>query len=116
MPPRFAPILRKAMTGTFPRIRTVATGERSRRDKAWFRFLSWTISHTGETALATDHFKSRVLPFLTHLLAAVTRTPPAYDAVPASATPRRASFHWSQLWRTQIRREFDPAICQCGHV
>jgi hypothetical protein len=40
------------MTGTFPRIRTVATGERSRRDKAWFRFLSWTISHTGETALA----------------------------------------------------------------
>jgi hypothetical protein len=25
------------MTGTFPRIRTVATGERSRRYKAWFR-------------------------------------------------------------------------------
>jgi hypothetical protein len=72
MPPRFAPILRKAMTGTFPRIRTVATGERSRRYKAWFRFLSWTISHTGETALATDHFNP-VLPLLTHLFAAVTR-------------------------------------------
>jgi hypothetical protein len=64
MPPRFAPTLRNAMTGTFPRIRTVATGERSRRDKAWFRFLSWTISHTGETALATDHFNPACRPRL----------------------------------------------------
>jgi hypothetical protein len=43
------------MTGTFPRIRTVATGERSRRYKAWFRPCHGTMSHTGETTLATDH-------------------------------------------------------------
>jgi len=42
MPPRFSTSFRAIpMTGTFPRIRMVATGERSRRYKAWFRSLSW---------------------------------------------------------------------------
>jgi hypothetical protein len=56
MPPRFATSLTAIpMMGSFPRIRMVATGERSRRYKAWFRSLSWDDILTGETTLATDH-------------------------------------------------------------